>query len=824
MTDADAPRVLELRVHGVNNTKPADLLDLPPYDVRQVAGDTRSSFWLAQPDLPPPRGRRGYVPPGIRREAYSWGGLVRNDAGSSSWMRAVVLAFQVLVLPLSIGNAAMWTRYLTTDADSDADRVRARLTAGAARLFGLVLTLIFASTAITVAVDMFALQCVGGTVCTGPWKGAWTWVTGYTAADALTAGRVLAVAALLPVLTVFLLVFFARVARRRYDRLHVMPGAIGDNARSAQDAAAETRAPFLRQPAFWSNQVTSSLGLVHFAAAVALTAGEVALHAAVRSAEPPQASGLWAVTIAAAIALAATIAVTVVLPTGRVSSAVVGAPRWTGIVSWTLLGVSLATALALVVLLWNATGPLPGPLVTAGFPPLVLVSLGSAIALSGLLWRRGHRPGTAWHGNAPAVFMTVSLALGMLTSAAVISIASIAAAGLDGPRLLSRALLGVSDGLIVPTVFLIAGGAIAFALIPFLLFVAATALCALGRSFSERITSWQPPAVDDELTKKVARRRRLASLVHVMEPVVAVLAALGAAAVVVSVVIAWSIPPLSPVDRLQAAPADPVLEWCIGFMVGAIAVVGLALAVIVAAFGVLWPTPGLVAIVWDITCFLPRTAQPFGPPCYAERAVPHVAQRLHDWLDGDPERRAVLAAHSMGGVIAVAALALLSATYASPAEERDAMRRVSLLTFGVQLRVLFGRLLPELVGPAVLGTYPARAPRPWRRDPWSQDADHDARSWASPPSPGTIDRLQGSLLPDAGVRWISLWRLTDYLGFPAVSGAPSVTRDGVEWRNGVDRYAEEVDRTDRPFVVVTHNDYIRVAAYDRALLDLTGLG
>ncbi len=170
MTDADAPRVLELRVHGVNNTKPADLLDLPPYDVRQVAGDTRSSFWLAQPDLPPPRGRRGYVPPGIRREAYSWGGLVRNDAGSSSWMRAVVLAFQVLVLPLSIGNAAMWTRYLTTDADSDADRVRARLTAGAARLFGLVLTLIFASTAITVAVDMFALQCVGGTVCTGPWR------------------------------------------------------------------------------------------------------------------------------------------------------------------------------------------------------------------------------------------------------------------------------------------------------------------------------------------------------------------------------------------------------------------------------------------------------------------------------------------------------------------------------------------------------------------------------------------------------------------------------------------------------------------------------
>ena len=88
-----------------------------------------------------------------------------------------------------------------------------------------------------------------------------------------------------------------------------------------------------------------------------------------------------------------------------------------------------------------------------------------------------------------------------------------------------------------------------------------------------------------------------------------------------------------------------------------VTVVGAVLTVVV-ALAVIRREPNLFAIVWDVTCFLPRTAQPFGPPCYAERAVPDIAARLDDWLSGRPERRAVLAAHSMGGMIAVAALGL----------------------------------------------------------------------------------------------------------------------------------------------------------------------
>ena len=67
----------------------------------------------------------------------------------------------------------------------------------------------------------------------------------------------------------------------------------------------------------------------------------------------------------------------------------------------------------------------------------------------------------------------------------------------------------------------------------------------------------------------------------------------------------------------------------------------------------------------------------------------------------------MLAAHSMGGVLAVSSLALL----ASVASTRSQLSRVSLLTFGVQLRPFFGRMLPELLGPEVLGIQPSTGPR-----------------------------------------------------------------------------------------------------------------
>lgn len=66
-----SPPVLELRIHGVNNTPPDAMLALPDHAVEQFRGDRFCSFWRPRPDklaeLPPDHA--GQVPAEVRREA-----------------------------------------------------------------------------------------------------------------------------------------------------------------------------------------------------------------------------------------------------------------------------------------------------------------------------------------------------------------------------------------------------------------------------------------------------------------------------------------------------------------------------------------------------------------------------------------------------------------------------------------------------------------------------------------------------------------------------------------------------------------------------------
>ncbi|MGM1029975.1 MAG: hypothetical protein ACQEWM_08915 [Actinomycetota bacterium] len=830
MTDADRAtardeqRVLELRVHGVNNTPPAGLLDLPHYALRQVAGDDRAAFWLAAPETNPREGARGHIPPGIRREAYSWGALVRSESSTGSRGRAFVLLFQVLALPFSIGNAAMWTRRLPTMTGESADEERAArrwaaMTAGGARLFGLALTLLFTTTAVTIAVEIAALQCaVAGRCTTWIWDALWSAVVFVPWADAfLTPSRILALFALVPVAAVALLVWFAGIARHRYDTLHVRPTAAGRGARGESDAERDRSVP-LAQAAFWSNRITARLARIHFAAAIALTAVQVSLHVVVLDA----ASVLHRIALVAGVViLAACIVAVAVLPTMTTTERAPKGPPWTGRLATGLLAVAVVELVALLALL--AAGPrldLPrtGGLGGSELPPLIVVTLAAALALSGVVWRpRGARAGTAWLGCAPAVFMTFSLALAVLTSSVMIALTAAVLTGWGGPERLAIGALSAA-GMQVPDIFLAGGGLIAAALAASLLALAS--FLVPRKLLVDRAEAWRAEDVAEGLMKRLDRRRRLAALIHLVEPATAVIASLLAIAIGLALVWVWSgMPSSEPLSALVGATGSiagiPIVD-ILTITPWVVTAVGLVLTVVV-ALAVLRRESSPLAIVWDVTCFMPRTAQPFGPPCYAERAVPDIAARLDDWLSGRPERRAVLAAHSMGGMIAVAALGLLGST----ATEPTVLRRVSLLTFGVQLRTLFGRMMPELVGPAVLGTYPARSPRPWKADPWTSDAlDDDGREWLSPPEGGPMARLRGRLLPDDGVPWLNLWRLSDYLGFPAVAGRSSFRRGSISYENAIDRYAQEIDRTVDPPIVVTHNDYIRAPAYGAALREL----
>ncbi|GEM00202.1 hypothetical protein [Cellulomonas terrae] len=221
-----------------------------------------------------------------------------------------------------------------------------------------------------------------------------------------------------------------------------------------------------------------------------------------------------------------------------------------------------------------------------------------------------------------------------------------------------------------------------------------------------------------------------------------------------------------------------------------------------------------VGLVWDLMCFLPRSAHPFGPPCYAERAVPELAARVRSWLDGDtgpdgaargqgPEPVVVLSAHSLGAVLAVATI------FTEPPER--VRGRVGLLTYGAQLRPFFGRFFPELLGPDVLGTVPCPAPRIRWPEPWSLTDEEfppervPAGQQAARPE-SLVARLGGDGTRAHLPAWVSLWRSTDPLGMPVASDGP----------NFVDRGAEEIDATAFVATVGTHGGYPRTPAYRRA--------
>jgi len=254
-------------------------------------------------------------------------------------------------------------------------------------------------------------------------------------------------------------------------------------------------------------------------------------------------------------------------------------------------------------------------------------------------------------------------------------------------------------------------------------------------------------------------------------------------------------------------------------------------------------------ILWDLQCFLPRAAHPFGPPCYSERVVPELRRRIDDWLEmpstapsgtreQDPVKRVVISAHSMGVVLAVATL------FARwDGQEHDmagrpvvpwADDRVSLLTYGTQLRPYFGRFFPELLGPAVIGTRPSPRPRFWAADPWEEDptvppvVGSDVPLDPREPAPSTLTLVE-SLGGRVNPRWISLWRRTDFAGFPVDAYTIGPPRDAEEPQppevvdppHALDRMAGEYDESAYMFVAARHSGYPGSAAYSRAMDDLT---
>lgn len=125
-----------------------------------------------------------------------------------------------------------------------------------------------------------------------------------------------------------------------------------------------------------------------------------------------------------------------------------------------------------------------------------------------------------------------------------------------------------------------------------------------------------------------------------------------------------------------------------GLWVGLAAKIGILIPPAVIGFmAVTWRQPErrrVLGTIWDVGTFWPRSFHPFAPPCYSERAVPELIRRI--WWLHDNDGRAVLAAHSQGSVIALAAVLRSSPRRHEPA--------VGLVTFGSPLLKLYTWAFP----------------------------------------------------------------------------------------------------------------------------------
>ncbi|RPF21761.1 hypothetical protein [Myceligenerans xiligouense] len=925
--------ILELRIHGVANTPPHHVLDLPVDEVVQTDGDGLGSFWVPTPeadarDREPTTGdmRDRAVPAGdpheirndVRREAYSWGAMSRLGRLPFGGVLGVVgtVATRVMwaaIVPFGLANAGYWARRIP-DAlrEPAAGRIAPDPSAALTRVFALFLSLLFTTTTATIALSTI------GTRCMGPAMGETISVCARIPDELYWLARMdhgdrLGWLSLVSVVAVAVLVLIAHSGSVKFESRV--------SALMAGETGASTEGPVLRRPGFWTRRTGTGTLYSHLAAALGLLSA-LMLWTSERTA--------WAAAPGFAVVMVATWIVALRTDDDGVQ---VTAPRWKPRAAFALLVAGLVVWIGAWVALARAASPAQAPQLIGieATPGLLVVAL-TGIASAALVWRRARRPGPAltvlwllppvvatactavatlaapggqplplavraalltvavvalavpavwavarrratgsraegWGGAGPGVFLLLSTtAAAIFSSLAVVGVQwylRSAPTGVVVPEsrggLFVEVMADAAPGetVPVPPVYTEFGASVAV-VVAVSLILLVTLVAPAGVDAVRSGTLWIPPAADtsgpsrgpgaraaraagrghpgvragdiidpDMLTPAAGRAlhaRQLAAMSHRSELAVSALAVASWVALVATV-------PLAVSPRDLGVPAELVLPGFLGDPSGLFAVPVWLTALAVPMLGTLAVAlvasalAGAVAndtrpwgLLWDVLCFLPRSAHPFGPPSYAERAVPEVRGRVDAWLtavDVDDEayreavarhRRVVLSAHSIGGVIAAAVVLIRSGNPVDRQAPADG--RIGLLTYGVQLRPYFGRFFPELLGPAALGLPPVGPPA-WSGDPWKDD------DVELPADPGSRPNLRGLLVPgdatETGERagspaWINLWRRTDFLGFPVV---------GYE-SNDIDRGAEEVDRSAYLFEIALHGGYPRTTAYQEA--------
>ena len=165
-----------------------------------------------------------------------------------------------------------------------------------------------------------------------------------------------------------------------------------------------------------------------------------------------------------------------------------------------------------------------------------------------------------------------------------------------------------------------------------------------------------------------------------------------------------------------------------------------------------------VGVIWDLATFWPRAAHPLAPPCYSERIVPEISVRVLWALGFSGVRSVVLSGHSQGSLIATTVAARL-----------PRLDRIRMITYGSQVRALYGRFFPAVFGPEVVGYVATTGPALLDRAEPDLSTSTDPSAVLPPPAPPGSVRSRLRSVTD----WVNLFRRADPLGFRVFSDLDS---------------------------------------------------
>jgi hypothetical protein len=230
------------------------------------------------------------------------------------------------------------------------------------------------------------------------------------------------------------------------------------------------------------------------------------------------------------------------------------------------------------------------------------------------------------------------------------------------------------------------------------------------------------------------------------------------------------------------ATRHPSLDPALHGLAAAESLIGLILAaVLITLLRADYSNPArrkTIGILWDVGTFWPRAAHPFAPPCYAERAIPELVDRIRiltgnvEECPDDPAWRQIeahqrdaarspglsipagpvlLTGYSQGAIITPAVVAQLPGA---------TLRDVALLTLACPARRLYGRAFPAYFGAGQLDTLGELLQTTF-------DAGNGVPPGIPPGTPPGIPPGTPPGIPPgvpSGGRWKNLVRQTDYIG------------------------------------------------------------